>query len=80
MSVLRVAPREFAEEAVEAMDGPALGQKHERALARDYANAAHAAELDGLGTDRALSCTSMHPNARNARLGTIMYDRVRNFG
>ena len=80
MRVLRVAAREFTDEAVEAMDAPALGQKHKRALPGDDANPALAAELDGLGTDCALPYTAMHPNARNAGLGTITHDGVRNFG
>ena len=78
--MLWVAAGEFADEAVEAVDGPALCQKHERALAGDYANPALEAELDGPTADCALSSSPMHPNARNASLGTITHDRVRNFG
>jgi hypothetical protein len=80
VSMLRVAAGDFADKAVQSMNGPALGEKHERALPRDHANPSLAAELNGLRADCALSSRPMHPNARNTSLGTITHDRVRNFG
>jgi len=78
--VLGIAAREFANEAVEAVESGTVRQKHEGALTGNDTDVTLAAELNRLRADGALSSRTMHPNARNASLGAVAHNLVRNLG
>lgn len=61
---------------MKAMEGSALWKKHERTLARNHANSAVPAILDGFVTDGALTTGPVHPNTADARFGAITHDLV----
>jgi len=75
-----VGSKNLAHETVEFVYCARAGKEHKGALARHDANAVFWAECDGFLANRTSAAGAVHPDAANARGGTVGYYRISDLG